>query len=174
MAMMMKKTVEDIPVKGKRVIVRVDFNVPLDKKTGAITDDKRIQGALPTIRYLTGQGAKVILVSHLGRPKNGPEAKFSLKPVAERLAELLGQPVVLAADVIGDDARAKAAALAEGDVMVLENVRSIKKKPATILFSPANWPASPTFSLMMLSALPTVLMPQQPGLLISCLLSAAC
>jgi len=128
MAMMMKKTVEDISVKGKRVIVRVDFNVPLDKKTGAITDDKRIQGALPTIRYLIGQGARVILVSHLGRPKNGPEAKFSMKPVAERLAELLGQPVVLAADVIGDDARAKAAALAEGEVMVLENVRFHKEE----------------------------------------------
>ena len=98
MAMYDKKSVEDLDVAGKRVIVRVDFNVPLDKETGTkITDDKRIKGALPTIKYLVDNKAKVILVSHLGRPKNGPEAKFSMKPAADRLAELLGQPVTLAA-----------------------------------------------------------------------------
>ena len=103
MAMYDKKSVEDLDVAGKRVIVRVDFNVPLDKETGTkITDDKRIKGALPTIKYLVDNKAKVILVSHLGRPKNGPEAKFSMKPAADRLAELLGQPVTLAADVIGE------------------------------------------------------------------------
>jgi triosephosphate isomerase len=128
MAMMLKKSVEDIAVKGKRVIVRVDFNVPQDKKTGAITDDNRIQGALPTIRYLSAQGAKVILVSHLGRPKNGPEEKYSMKPIAVRLAKLLGKPVLQAADVIGEDAKAKASALADGDVMLLENVRFHKEE----------------------------------------------
>ena len=128
MTMMLKKSVDDIAVKGKRVIVRVDFNVPQDKKTGAITDDKRIQGALPTIRYLTGQGAKVILVSHLGRPKSGPEEKFSMKPVAARLSELLGQPVILSADVVGEDAKAKVAALADGEVLLLENVRFHKEE----------------------------------------------
>jgi 3-phosphoglycerate kinase len=117
-----KKSVEDIDVAGKRVLVRVDFNVPLDKEL-RITDDTRIVGALDTIRYLIGHGARVILVSHLGRPKNGFEAKYSMKPAAERLSELLGKPVALAADVIGPDAKAKAAALADGDVLLLENVR---------------------------------------------------
>ncbi|MDD2374204.1 MAG: triose-phosphate isomerase [Eubacteriales bacterium] len=128
MAVMQKKNVEDLNVQGKRVIVRVDFNVPLDKKTGEITDDKRIVGALPTIRYLVENKAKVILVSHLGRPKNGPEAKFSMKPAVERLSSLLGQEVVLAADVIGEDAKAKAAALEAGQVLMLENVRFHKEE----------------------------------------------
>ncbi len=128
MANYMKKTIEDIDVKGKRVIVRVDFNVPLDKATGSITDDKRIRGALPTIQYLVEQGAKTILVSHLGRPKNGPEDKFSMKPASARLSELLGQPVVQAADVIGDDAKAKASALKDGEVLMLENVRFHKEE----------------------------------------------
>ena len=123
MAMVQKKNVEDLNVSGKRVIVRVDFNVPLDKKTGEITDDKRIKGALPTIKYLVDNGAKVILVSHLGRPKNGPELAFSMKPAADRLAELIGKPVTLAADVIGEDAKAKAAALQDGEILMLENFR---------------------------------------------------
>ncbi len=128
MAQYLKKNVEDLDVSGKRVIVRVDFNVPLDKETGAITDDKRITAALPTIKYLVDNNAKVILVSHLGRPKNGPEAKFSMKPAADRLAELLGKPVTLAADVIGEDAKAKAAALKDGEVLMLENVRFHKEE----------------------------------------------
>ena len=99
-----KKTVRDINLKGKRVIARVDFNVPLDKESGEITDDKRIRAALPTIQYIVEQGAKLILVSHLGRPKKGPEAKFSLRPAVQRLSELLGQEVQLASDVIGEDA----------------------------------------------------------------------
>ena len=123
-----KKSVEDLDVAGKKVIVRVDFNVPLDKQTNEITDDKRIQGALPTIKYLVDHNAKVILVSHLGRPKNGPEAKFSMKPAAERLAQLLGKPVTLAADVIGEDAKAKAAALKDGEILMLENVRFHKEE----------------------------------------------
>ncbi|MBQ1894370.1 MAG: phosphoglycerate kinase, partial [Clostridiales bacterium] len=129
MAQYLKKNVEDLDVAGKRVIVRVDFNVPLDKETGTkITDDKRIKGALPTIKYLVDNNAKVILVSHLGRPKNGPEAKFSMKPAADRLAELIGKPVTLAADVIGEDAKAKAAALKDGEILMLENVRFHKEE----------------------------------------------
>jgi phosphoglycerate kinase len=116
-----KMTVEDIDVASKRVLVRCDFNVPL--KDGAITDDTRIRAALPTIRYLLGQNAAVILCSHLGRPKNGPDPAFSLAPVAARLSELLGKPVAMAADVVGEDAVAKAAALRPGEVLMLENVR---------------------------------------------------
>jgi 3-phosphoglycerate kinase len=127
MALYNKKTVEDIDVKGKKVIVRVDFNVPLDENRN-VTDDKRIVGALPTIRYLIDKGAKTILVSHLGRPKSGPEEKFSMKPAASRLSELLGKPVIMAEDVIGPDAKAKAAALKEGEVLMLENVRFHKEE----------------------------------------------
>lgn len=127
MAMMNKKTIEDIDVKGKKVIVRVDFNVPLDENR-KITDDKRIVGALPTIKYLVDNGAKTILVSHLGRPKDGFEEKYSMKPTAERLSELLGKEVIMAKDVIGEDAKAKAAALKDGEVLMLENVRFHKEE----------------------------------------------
>ena len=126
MAGLNKFTVDDIDVKGKKVLVRVDFNVPL--KDGVITNDNRITAALPTINKLVENGAKVVLCSHLGKPKNGPEAKFSMKPAADRLAELLGQPVTLAADVIGEDAKAKAAALQDGEVLMLENVRFHKEE----------------------------------------------
>ena len=118
-----KKTVKDIDVKGKKVLLRCDFNVPQDKDTLAITDDKRIRAALPTIQYLLDQGAAVIACSHLGKPKNGPEEKFSLKPVAARLSELAGRDVVMAADVVGPDAQAKAAALKPGEILLLENTR---------------------------------------------------
>ena len=121
MSMRGKMTVRDLHVRGKKVLVRCDFNVPL--KDGVITDDTRIVAALPTIQYLLDNGAALILCSHLGRPKNGFEPAFSLKPVAERLAELLGRPVQLAADVVGPDAHRKAAALMPGDVLLLENVR---------------------------------------------------
>ena len=116
-----KKSVEDISVTGKKVLVRCDFNVPL--KDGVITDENRITGALPTINYLREHGAKVILCSHLGRPKGEFNMKYSLAPVAKRLSERLGTEVPLAADVIGPDAQAKAAALKDGDVMLIENVR---------------------------------------------------
>lgn len=116
-----KKTVKDISVAGKRVLVRCDFNVPL--KDGAITNDKRIVAALPTIRYLLDQNARVILCSHLGRPKGEPDPAFSLAPVAVRLSELLGRDVQFAKDVVGPDAKAKAAALGDGQVLLLENVR---------------------------------------------------
>jgi phosphoglycerate kinase len=116
-----KKSVEDIDVRGKKVLVRCDFNVPL--KDGVITDENRITGALPTIKYLIDHEAKVILCSHLGRPKGEFNMKYSLAPVAKRLSERLGKEVPLAADVVGEDAQAKAAALKNGDVMLLENVR---------------------------------------------------
>jgi phosphoglycerate kinase len=110
-------------VSGRRVLVRTDLNVPLDKESGAITDDGRIRASLPTLQALRDAGARVIVAAHLGRPKGAPEPKFSLAPVAARLGELLGTTVPLAADVAGDDARAKAGALADGDVLLLENVR---------------------------------------------------
>ena len=122
-----KKTIDDVEVKGRRVLLRAEFNVPLDKKTGEISDDRRIRAALPTIRSLVDRGAKLIIVSHLGRPK-GFDPAFSLKPVADRLSDLLGKPVTLAADVIGDDAQAKASALREGDILLLENVRFHKEE----------------------------------------------
>lgn len=116
-----KKSVEDIDVSGKKVLVRCDFNVPL--KDGAITSDKRIVAALPTIKYLLEHGAAVILCSHLGRPKGEFKPEFSLAPVAVRLGELLGKPVIMARDVVGEDAKAKAAALKPGELLMLENVR---------------------------------------------------
>ena len=117
---MNKKTIEDIDVNGKRVLVRCDFNVPLDiNDKSKITDDRRIREALPTIKYLMSHGARVILCSHIGKTKD----KQTLAPVAKRLSELLGRDVPFASDVIGNDARAKVAKLKDGDVMLLENVR---------------------------------------------------
>lgn len=116
-----KKTIEDIDVKGKRVLVRCDFNVPL--KDGVITDDKRIRASLPTIKYLLENGAKVILCSHLGRPKGEFKPEFSLKPVAARLSELLGFEVKIADDVVGESAQALAASVKEGEAVLIENVR---------------------------------------------------
>jgi phosphoglycerate kinase len=124
-----KKSARDIAVTGKKVFVRCDFNVPLDGD-GNITDDIRIRGALPTIQYLLENGAAVILCSHMGRPKGQVNPKYSLKPVAVRLSELLGQEVKLADDVIGDSAKALAAALQPGQAMLLENVRYHKEEEA--------------------------------------------
>ncbi len=124
---MAKKTVADIDVKGKRVLMRVDFNVPLDDK-GRITNDDRIRKAMPTIRHILDNGGSLILMSHLGRPKGEPDAKYSLKPVAERLSELLGSQVVFAADCVGKDVQAKASVLSAGDVMLLENLRFHKEE----------------------------------------------
>ena len=118
-----KKTVRDIDVAGKKVLLRCDFNVPQDKKTREITDDKRIRAAIPTIRYLLEHGAAVIACSHLGKPKGEVKPELSLAPVARRLSELLGMPVAFAADVVGPDAHAKAAALKPGEIMLLENTR---------------------------------------------------
>jgi len=117
-----KKTIEDIDVRGKRVLVRCDFNVPL--KEGRISSDQRIRAALPTIRYLLSRRARVILCSHLGRPPKGEiTPAFSLKPVAERLSEILPADVKMAADVVGESAKALAASLSDGEIMLLENVR---------------------------------------------------
>ena len=123
-----KKTIEDIDVAGKKVLVRCDFNVPL--KDGEITNDKRIVAALPTIKYLMEHGARVILCSHLGRPKGEYKPEFSLAPVAARLSEYLGKEVKLAEDenVVGENAKAMAGALQDGDVMLLENVRYRKEE----------------------------------------------
>jgi phosphoglycerate kinase len=118
-----KKTILDVDVKGKKVLLRCDFNVPQDKETNAITSDKRIVAALPTIRYLLENGAAVIACSHLGKPKGEWKEKLSLAPVAERLSELLGKKVIFAKDVISEDAQAKAKALKGGEIMLLENLR---------------------------------------------------
>lgn len=122
MSFLNKVTVEDLDVKGRRVLVRVDFNVPL--KDGKVTNDNRIVGAIPTIRYLADHGAKVILCSHLGKPK-GPDAAFTMAPVAARLGELMGRPVLFADDdtVVGENARRMVSEMKDGDILVLQNTR---------------------------------------------------
>ncbi|NMC11503.1 MAG: phosphoglycerate kinase [Chloroflexi bacterium] len=121
-----KKTIADIDLKGKKALVRVDFNVPI--KDGKVSDDTRIQAAMPTIKYLLDQGAALILCSHLGRPKEGPDPQFSMKPVADHLSKLLGKPVAFAEDCIGPVAEKAAKALKPGDVLVLENTRFHKEE----------------------------------------------
>src|SRR5512137_1909277 len=118
---MNKKTVRDIELKGKRILMRVDFNVPMDKNV--VTDDKRIKAALPTIKYVLDQGASLILMSHLGRPKGGPDPEFSLQPAAQALSSLLGIPVKMAPDCVGPAVEALAKALKPGEVLMLENTR---------------------------------------------------
>jgi len=118
---MTKLTIKDLDLRGKRVFIRVDFNVPL--KDGVITDDTRIRETLPTLKLAIEKGGRLVLASHLGRPKGGPDPKYSLKPAAKKLEELLGKPVAFAADCVGPDAEAKSKALKDGDVLVLENVR---------------------------------------------------
>ena len=125
---MNKKTVRDIDVAGKKVLVRCDFNVPLDGETGTITDNRRIRAAIPTIQYLIDHNAKVILCSHLGRPKGEVNPKYSLKPVAVELSKLLGKEVKLAKDVIGEDAQKLTSEIKEGEVVLLENVRFHKEE----------------------------------------------
>ncbi|MDD3586941.1 MAG: phosphoglycerate kinase [Thermoguttaceae bacterium] len=119
---MAKKTIANVDVAGKKVLIRVDFNVPLDEN-GNITDDRRIQMALPTIKSVLDRGGRVILMSHLGRPKDAPDPKYTLAPTAKRLAELVPNKVTFATDTVGDDAKAKVAALGDGEVVVLENLR---------------------------------------------------
>ena len=118
-----KKTIEDVQVKGKKVLVRCDFNVPL--KDGVITDENRLNGAMPTIKYLVDNGAQVILCSHMGKPKGEAKPEFSLAPVAKRLSEMLGKEVVFAADdnVVGENAKKAVAEMKDGDVVLLQNTR---------------------------------------------------
>ena len=123
---MAKRSIENLDVNGKEVLMRVDFNVPL--KNGAITDDTRITAAVPSIKHLLNGGAKLVLCSHLGRPKDGPSAEFSLKPAAVRLGELLGQDVALASDCIGEEVAAQRASLQAGQVLLLENTRFYKQE----------------------------------------------
>ena len=121
------KTIDQLDAAGKRVLVRVDFNVPV--KDGVVTDDTRIRAALPTIEKLVGQGARVVLMSHRGRPSGeGYEEEFSLRPAAQRLSELLGKPVAFASDIAGEDALAKAAALKDGEILIVENLRFDKRE----------------------------------------------
>ncbi len=121
------KTIDELDARGKRALVRVDFNVPV--KDGAVADDTRIRAALPTIVRLVEHGARVVLMSHLGRPAGeGFEEAFTLRPAAQRLSELLGKPVVFATDTVGPDAQAKAASLRDGDVLVVENLRFVKRE----------------------------------------------
>ena len=117
------KTIRDLSLAGQRVLIRVDFNVPQDKATGAITNNQRIAAALPTIRYALEQGASVVLMSHLGRPDGRRIAKFSLKPVAAELEKLLGRPVIFLDDCVGPAVEAACAQLAPGTVVLLENLR---------------------------------------------------
>ena len=118
---MTKLTIQDLDLRGKRVFIRVDFNVPL--KDGVVTDDTRIRETLPTLKLAIEKGGRLVLASHLGRPKGGPDPKYSLKPAAKKLEELLGKPVAFASDCVGAEAEAKSKALKDGDVLVLENVR---------------------------------------------------
>ena len=123
---MQKLSVKDLDLKGKRVFVRVDFNVPV--KEGKVGDDTRVRAAVPTIEYATGQGARVILASHLGRPKGEPEKKYSLRPVAKHLSQVLGRPVAFAEDCVGGQAETAAGQLKDGDILLLENLRFHKEE----------------------------------------------
>lgn len=134
-----KKLITDVDVKGKRALVRVDFNVPI--KEGKVKDDTRIKAALPTIKYLLEHGASVILFSHLGRPKDGPDPEFTMRPTAEHLAKLLGKPVEFSEEAIGPVAEKKAKALKPGDVLVLENTRFYKGETKNDLELAKQWAA---------------------------------
>jgi phosphoglycerate kinase len=134
-----KKLITDVDVKGKRVLVRVDFNVPI--KEGKVKDDTRIQAALPTIKYLLDHSASVILFSHLGRPKEGPDPAFSMRPTADHLAKLLGKPVAFAEEAVGEVAEKAAQALKPGDVLVLENTRFYKGETKNDLELAKKWAA---------------------------------
>ena len=118
---MNKLTINDLDLRGKRVFIRVDFNVPL--KEGVVTDDTRIRETLPTLRLAIDKGGRLVLASHLGRPKGGPDPKYSLRPAAKKLEELLGKPIAFALDCVGPGAEGQSKALRDGEVLVLENVR---------------------------------------------------
>lgn len=172
---MNKRSIEDIQdLKGKRVLMRVDFNVPMDKETGEITDETRIMGALPSIKYLYEHGAKVILCSHLGRPKGEFNMKFSLAPVAKRLGELVDTKVIMAKDVVGEDAKKCVAEMKDGEIVVLENVRfhneETKNDPA---FSKELASLADVYMSTMPSVRRTVPMPLRRAVRITCRPTAA-
>jgi len=148
---MPKLSITDLDLNGKRVLMRVDFNVPLDESRN-VTDDTRIRAALPTVRYALEHGARLILASHLGRPKGQVNPKYSLAPAARRLSELLGQDVRLANDSVGDEVRALVEALKPGEALMLENAASTPKRKRTIRRMPQRSPASPMFMSMTRSA----------------------
>jgi len=151
---MNKMTVRDISLRSKRVLMRVDFNVPMAKDI--VTDDKRIKAALPTIQYVLDEGASLILMSHLGRPKgSGFEPEFSLKAAAEALAKLLGKPVQMAPDCVGPKVEVMARILKPGEVLMLENTASTRRKRRMTWNWPSRWPAWPTSTLTMPLALRT-------------------
>jgi len=141
---MTKLTIQDLDLRGKRVFIRVDFNVPL--KDGVVTDDTRIRETLPTLKLAIEKGGRLVLASHLGRPKGGPDAKFSLRPAAKKLEELLGKPVAFAADCVGPEAEAQSKALKDGDVLVLETCAFTPRKRRTTKVSRSNWPPCATAS----------------------------
>lgn len=120
----------DYDFSNKRVLIRVDFNVPQDKSTFEITDDKRIRAALPTLKHILNKGGSLILMSHLGRPKNGPEDKFSLKHIIPHIEKLVGKEVLFANDCIGSEAKQKSAVLKSGEILLLENVRFYPEETA--------------------------------------------
>lgn len=159
---MNKKTVKDIDVKGKVVFCRVDFNVPM--KDGEVTDDTRIRAALPTIKHLADQGAKVLLASHLGRPKGEVVEELRLTPVAARLGELLGKEVKKADEAYGDAVKAQISDMKDGDVLVLENVRFYPGEEKTILSLLKHLLSLRMYMSMTHSVLPTVLTHLQPEL----------
>ena len=144
---MSKLSLSEVDVKGKRVLVRVDFNVPLEERDArqVVTDDTRIRESLPTINHLREHGAKVILMSHLGRPKGKPVAKYSFRPVAAQLEEMIWEPVVFSADCIGKEAEDVVARMREGEVALLENVRFHPEEEKTIYHSPRPWRGSARF-----------------------------
>jgi len=148
---MNKQTIADIDIAGKQLLIRADLNVPLEK--GKVGDDTRIVAALPTIRYALANGATAIVCSHLGRPKGKPDPKYSLKPVAERLAQLLDCQVHIAPDCIGPEVELMAASIPRSDVLLLENLRFMRRKRPTIQSLRSRWPRWQTFMLTMHLAL---------------------
>jgi phosphoglycerate kinase len=168
---MNKKTVKDIDLKGKRVFMRVDFNVPM--ADGKVTDDKRIRAALPTIQYVLEQGASLMLASHLGRPKGVRNPEFSLKAASEALSALIDKPVQMAPDCVGPEVEALVQALLPGDVLMLENTRFHAGEEKTTSTLPNKWPPWRMSTSMTLLARPIALMPPPRASPASCRLSPA-
>lgn len=159
---MAKLCIDDLELSEKRLLIRVDFNVPMDEK-GTITDDTRIRAALPTINYAAQHGAKILLISHLGRPKGGPNPKFSLGPVAGRLAALLGSPVEMAEDCVGSGVKARIDRMAAGQVLLLENCRFHPEEEKNDEPLRRHWRSCATCTSTMPSERPTAPTPPPSG-----------